>query len=315
MPLRAALAAALVLAPGAPVSADAARRPCPSGYEHVSGQGCSRRSGPGWAVLTADGSEVETHGPDPGHREKHRPHDTGTTPTTGRQPVCSAGYRTVALYTYIATSSYDSAKPGIIARVEEMNGRINQESVESGGLTADLYVRCDEAGQVWVGQFPSAGTSYSDIVSAARAAGFSSSQEKYVIYAAFPSEEGWCGLASRNLDSSPGDTNANNVGPDYSVAYGWSCDLHEWAHGMGAVQNDAPHSSGAAHCNDELDEMCYADGGPSSAPYVACYDREHFDCNHDDYFDSAPEEGEYLASHWNLGTAWRWLRFGAESST
>jgi hypothetical protein len=27
-----------------------------------------------------------------------------------------------------------------------------------------------------------------------------------------------------------------------------------------------------------------------------------FDCGYNDYFDAAPEPGEYLANHWNLGT-------------
>ena len=43
-----------------------------------------------------------------------------------------------------------------------------------------------------------------------------------------------------------------------------------------------------------------------------CPGAVRFDCNHDDYFDSAPEPGEYLEGHWNLGSPLkRFLTFTA----
>ena len=75
---------------------------------------------------------------------------------------------------------------------------------------------------------------------------------------------------------------------------------------MGAVQQGAPNSTGAGgHCTDGLDIMCYADGSALGASYAAtsCLDRDHFDCNHDSYFNPVPAGGSYLASNWNIAHA------------
>ncbi len=89
--------------------------------------------------------------------------------------------------------------------------------------------------------------------------------------------------------------------------------LHEVSHTLGAVQFSSPHSSGAGHCNDQYDLMCYEDGGPGSLfvspncngaasapndPYSAEF--QAWDCNKDDFFNPAPAGGSYLATHWNL---------------
>ncbi len=81
--------------------------------------------------------------------------------------------------------------------------------------------------------------------------------------------------------------------------------LHELTHTLGAVQPSAPHSTGAGHCNDEWDTMCYADGGPKSALSYPCSQGHSesssaYDCGADDYFNPDPAPGSYLASHWNL---------------
>jgi hypothetical protein len=96
--------------------------------------------------------------------------------------------------------------------------------------------------------------------------------------------------------------------------------LHEVSHTLGAVQQSAPNSSGttaggapAGHCADEWDLMCYSDGG-SVPPFVDSNcdgaatlppdpygpDFEAWDCNKDDYFNTAPAGGSYLDTHWNL---------------
>lgn len=81
--------------------------------------------------------------------------------------------------------------------------------------------------------------------------------------------------------------------------------LHEVAHTLGAVQVSAPDSTGLAHCRDEADVMCYADGGPNGGVFSACAPTdgvisERFDCNKDDYFNPRPPRGSYLAKHWNV---------------
>ena len=60
--------------------------------------------------------------------------------------------------------------------------------------------------------------------------------------------------------------------------------------------------------------MCYSpDGGDRNqgGNVLDCAGRLHLDCGHDDYFDTAPEAGEYLASRWNIGSRVnRFLSFG-----
>jgi RTX calcium-binding nonapeptide repeat (4 copies) len=109
-------------------------------------------------------------------------------------------------------------------------------------------------------------------------------------------------------------TNGNQTGPHYALINGFDAGAaeHELGHNIGAVQLSAPHSSGAWHCYEEWDEMCYNDGGSyfqaggvlvfncSTAPVTL------FDCNSDDYYNPQPATGTYLASHWNMSSS-RWL--------
>lgn len=80
--------------------------------------------------------------------------------------------------------------------------------------------------------------------------------------------------------------------------------LHELSHTLGAVQDSAPNSTGAGHCTDEADIMCYADssGKPvqtACSPTLATPFDELYDCNNDDYWNPSPAAGNYLATHWN----------------
>jgi hypothetical protein len=90
--------------------------------------------------------------------------------------------------------------------------------------------------------------------------------------------------------------------------------LHEVGHTLGAVQDSAPHSSGAGHCYTGADVMCYADGGPwfqgggsmeSVCPPMPDGQRP-FDCEGGDYYELDPAPGSYLDAHWNTADS-GWL--------
>jgi len=86
--------------------------------------------------------------------------------------------------------------------------------------------------------------------------------------------------------------------------------LHEVLHTLGAVQPSAPHFSGGAHCYELYDVMCYTpkDDPGDPEPYLRhCAisgdppnPGKTLDCGGDDYFNTSPAPGSYLAGHWNL---------------
>jgi len=137
----------------------------------------------------------------------------------------------------------------------------------------------------------------------------------------------YCGQGGVDADDSPSTSNRNNIGPAYSLIACWTgtTALHEIGHNLGAVQLSAPHSSGAYHCYDEADVMCYDDGGsyflgpdgksdtlddgqltttcPAASLLGGPVEDQQFDCNEDDYYNPAPAAGSYLATHWNLASS------------
>lgn len=89
---------------------------------------------------------------------------------------------------------------------------------------------------------------------------------------------------------------------------------HEVGHTMGAVQLSSPHSSGAVHCYDAYDIMCYDDGGPyfsdggtllSQCPKMPD-GQDPWDCGGDDWYGVDPMGGNYLVDHWNVADS-GWL--------
>lgn len=123
-------------------------------------------------------------------------------------------------------------------------------------------------------------------------------------YAAFNelAPEPFAGMATHNY--SEVDEPTRHLGPMFSTtkAFAVSIYVHELGHNLGSVNLGAPHSSGAGHCWDENDLMCYNDGGskiPSGGTREVCSGEELFDCRNDDYHSANPRPGSYLASRWN----------------
>ncbi|MFI6448220.1 RICIN domain-containing protein [Kitasatospora sp. NPDC050543] len=134
--------------------------------------------------------------------------------------------------------------------------------------------------------------------------GFNRRDRKYMIFA---DAQVYCGIGTFAGDERPSQDNRSNFGPSYgrtdSGCWGGSTAAHELGHNLGAVNNSAPHTSRAGHCVDEWDIMCYSDTPYYPKMQTLCPDRGHderLDCNHDDYYNTSPQPGSYLTTHWNV---------------
>ena len=294
----------------------------PDHYEHHRGIGPVKREAPGLLrVKLADGQTLVTHGFD--HQDELAAPRASTSATSERAPVCASDYFQHVLYAYPADGSNrltSKTKRTIVSAMKRMNQLLYQESLASGGASADYKVKCDGAGQVQIDSFQTsqagAATTFAGVVNSAKAAGFASPNADYTVFLDVSSYS--CGIGSFSADQRLSADNYNNRGLGYAVIWRgcWNglAPMHENGHNQGAVQYNAPYSTGTGgHCNDGDDVMCYSDGGDLDAGMsLFCTDAAHFDCRHDTYFDTAPEPGEYLESNWNLGSPLnRFVKFSA----
>lgn len=147
--------------------------------------------------------------------------------------------------------------------------------------------------------------SFSATRSEIAAKGFNRSDRKYLMWV--DASVGICGLGELYGDDRDTDDNLNNSGPSYARvdAPCWAyAEAHELLHTLGAVQGSAPHSSGAGHCVDENDTMCYTDmSGSSMTSACPSLPSWQVDCSLDDYFNASSSASGYLATHWNVASS------------
>jgi hypothetical protein len=147
------------------------------------------------------------------------------------------------------------------------------------------------------------------------AAGYDREDRKYMM---FTDANELCGIGTYYNDDSSNQNNWNNFGPSWGRADSGCWDghtaAHELGHNLGVVQNSAPHSTynkpvgnPGGHCTDEYDVMCYSDWNPNTNQppmSTSCSPSSthdfRMDCNKDDYFNTSPPSGSYLATHWNI---------------
>ena len=153
--------------------------------------------------------------------------------------------------------------------------------------------------------------SFAKTVADLRNQGLASEDRKYLVFV--DAAVGICGLGEVYLDDRAGQDNPNNSGRAMFARVDTACwghaSAHELLHTLGAVQNSAPNSSGAGHCTDEVDVMCYRDTTATVTRQV-CSRAGQVDCNNDDYFHPNPKPSSYLATAWNVADS-RFLETGA----
>jgi hypothetical protein len=151
--------------------------------------------------------------------------------------------------------------------------------------------------------------SFNAMVSVLGARGYKRQDRIYLVFAD-TTKANICGIATIWDDDQPGPQNWNNSGPSYARVdagcWNESVVAHELAHTFGGVQLSAPNTTGGFHCTDENDILCYQDSYGSPPMRSVCSEdffNKQLDCNHDDYFHTAPAAGSYLSRHWNAANS------------
>ncbi len=193
----------------------------------------------------------------------------------------------------------------MIGRIRGAADGVNQAYRQAG--SENVRWACTSAGQTVIHILVPTNT-FGAAVAALRSLGYTSPDRIYTVLETGPSPNRLAGQAMISHDDRP-TNNTADTGPWYSIVWGVAAStlMHEEGHNMGAVQNSAPHASGAGHCYQRNDVMCTYDGGPyyqRGGQMAFCPNGQtlayEWDCGRDDYYNPDPSPGSYLATHWNL---------------
>jgi hypothetical protein len=245
--------------------------------------------------------------------------EQATSPSTaGADPAAvrcigdgSSGNRIQAIYAHAlgVPDRYEA----VVTSLREWMAEADQAVWTSAGQTGGgkrLRLVTDNSCQLDIARVtltPLGDDSFSQMRTELVAQGYNRSDRKYLVWV--DAAVGICGLGEVYGDTRPGQDNRNNRGPSYARVDTpcWQyAELHEIFHNLGAVQRDAPHPSAAWHCTDEADVMCYDDdaSGPTVMTVICTPEQEALlDCGDNDYFNTNPAAGNYLANHWNTANS------------
>lgn len=279
---------------------------------YVAGLGDACAVPGGYEVVLANGARVFTHG---GDLAPSSDDVTAQALAPLRDPPCVADplneYHAQFIYAHPIDKPNRGAQlaPQLRGLIAEANGLLHLEGSEFG-RPVEYRFRCAEDGRplVSIATIPlmTGQGDYTKLVNALLALGYTNGNAKYWVWYDDPTACACGGIAAAPLNAGRTPLNAANGGQMFGATYGYMSArilMHENGHNLGAVNGQAPDTSGAGHCNDGRDIMCYNDGGSNSSGYSdrVCTDRQHFDCDHDTYFHTKPPAGSFLARFWNLG--------------
>jgi hypothetical protein len=227
-----------------------------------------------------------------------------------------SGRRVEVLYVRGSNSRYNEFLETFRTLAEGVDVIFNESAKETGAERRVRYVTEDVGGvcrpvvrDVQIADSALNANDWAPLLNAVKAAGYTRTDRKYL---QFVDANVYCGIGGFAGDTRKSDDNRSNFGPEYARADNgcWTAGVaaHELGHTLGAVNNNAPNASGAAHCLDEWDVMCYKDSD-SVEVSVKCTDRSRdinapgggrLDCNHDDYYHTNPPADSYLARNFNV---------------
>ena len=269
-----------------------------------------------------------THGPDPAPpgidvrrpatlaELRARAHSSASKTGSSRALPCAGDntYAVQAIYARLpgTPDKLETYRPLFEQWAQDIEWVFHESAAETGGERAVRFVMdpgC-KLNIVSVAVSATATKSMAKMQTELTTDGFSDRGRKYLVW--MEGTDAYCGIGGTYPDARPGQNNFNNGNAAAQFArvdqkcwgllgtYGESVEAHELTHTLGAVSALAPHRTAYGHCTDEWDAMCYADGPGTKLDYICPKSRAALlDCNHDDYFSTAPAAGSWLAEHWN----------------
>lgn len=310
------------------------RRFGPEQYVHGLGRAAYDPVNHVYRLRGPNGEVSETHGPDPvsavNSAQVNLPTDTTY------RPVCvgGSGHRIVLVYAYPQGSPNNYAQGVQFARelFNRANNKLVLESVRSSGFgrSASYKVQCSAGVAIVLGIETHAHPGDSDPRSPANVQQSildyynpsGADAVKFVTFMDSTPPGNFSGVAFAWLGDDPEayskdpavnyNARFSRAAITYQPYWGTHTLMHEAGHTLGAVQQHWNFAStGAGHCVDGDDIMCYNDGGPTSGAYSsnACPDAQFsqpgtfpFDCGYNTYFKTVPgPAGSWLNTFWNVG--------------